>query len=129
MRYLGNFCQITVVMRLIWISKLSVFFYLPCIPILSSLPNLLIASNEQMFPFRYLLPRTSFDIYYIYNYLMCHVCFYKIVEGYGQTECTAAATMTYKADFTSGNFQFSSGSTDKFADHFSLLPESLTPNQ
>ena len=79
-----------------------------------------------MFPFWYLLPRTSFDIYYIYNYLMCHVCFCKIVEGYGQTECTAAATMTHKVDFTSGNFQFcSSGSTDKFADHFSLLPESL----
>ena len=60
---------------------------------------------------------------------MCHVCFCKIVEGYGQTECTTAATMTHKVDFTSGNFQFcSSGSTDKFADHFSLLPESLTPN-
>ena len=60
---------------------------------------------------------------------MCHVCFCKIVEGYGQTECTAAATMTHKVDFTSGNFQFcSSGSTDKFADHFSLLPESLAPN-
>ena len=26
MRYLGNFCQITAVMRLIWIWKLSVFF-------------------------------------------------------------------------------------------------------
>ena len=39
---------------------------------------------------------------------MCHVCFCKIVEGYGQTECTAAATMTHKVDFTSGNFQFCS---------------------
>ena len=29
MRYLGNFCQITAVMRLIWIWKLSVFFTQP----------------------------------------------------------------------------------------------------
>ena len=39
---------------------------------------------------------------------MCDVCFCKIVEGYGQTECTTSGTLTNKADFTSGNFKFCS---------------------
>ena len=48
---------------------------------------------------------------------MCDVCFCKIVEGYGQTECTTSGTMTNKADFTSGNFKFcSSPDAGKFID-------------